>query len=127
MPDFAAFNGNFQFGSKFAAKLTPRGLWRVTTECTMLFARSGFWKSNMATRTIEISDDVFEVAKRAAAIDKVDVTTLLESLVRSRAEYLEALSDLSSHMPRFSLDHYEMQRDPGENDEEYEDRKSLFR
>ena len=33
----------------------------------------------------------------------------------------------SSHMPRFSLDHYEMQRDPGETDEEYEDRKSLFR
>lgn len=81
----------------------------------------------MATRTIEISDDVFEVATRAAAIDKVDVKTLLESLVRSRAEYLEALTDLSSHMPRFSLDHYEMQRDPGETDEEYEDRKSLFR
>jgi hypothetical protein len=40
----------------------------------------------MATRTVEISDDVFEVAKRAAAIDKVDVTTLLESLIRSRAE-----------------------------------------
>jgi hypothetical protein len=81
----------------------------------------------MATRTVEISDDVFEVAKRAAAIDKVDVTTLLESLVRSRAEYLDALGDLSSHMPRFNLDHYEMQRDPGETDEEYEDRKSLFR
>lgn len=55
------------------------------------------------------------------------MTTLLESLVRSRAEYLETISDLSSHMPRFSLDHYEMQRDPGETDEEYEDRKSLFR
>jgi hypothetical protein len=52
---------------------------------------------------------------------------LLESLIRSRAEYLDALADLSSHMPRFSLDHYEMQRDPAETDEEYEDRKSLFR
>lgn len=81
----------------------------------------------MATRTVEISAEVFEVATRAAAIDKVDVTTLLESLVRSRAEYLEALGDLSTHLPRFSLDHYEMQRDPGETDEEYEDRKSLFR
>jgi hypothetical protein len=81
----------------------------------------------MATRTVEISDDVFEVAKRAAAIDKIDVTTLLESLVRSRAEYLEALGDLSSHMPRFSLGHYEMQRDPDETDQEYEGRKSLFR
>jgi hypothetical protein len=78
----------------------------------------------MATRTVEISAEVFEVAKRAAAIDKVDVTTLL---VRSRAECLEALDDLSTHLPRFSLDHYEMQRDPGETDEEYEDRKSLFR
>jgi hypothetical protein len=64
----------------------------------------------MATRTVEISDDVFEVAKRAAAIDKVDVTTLLESLIRSRAEYLDALGDLSPG-------HYEMQRDPGETDE----------
>lgn len=81
----------------------------------------------MATRTVEISEDVFEVAKRAAAIDKVDVTTLLESLVRSRVEYLDALGDLSSRMPRFSLDHYEMQRNPDETDEEYEDRKSLFR
>lgn len=81
----------------------------------------------MATPTVEISDDVFEVAKRAAAIDKVDVTTLLESLVRSRAGYLDALGDLSSRMPRFSLDRYEMQRYPGETDEEYEDRKSLFR
>ena len=90
-------------------------------------AKLRFLEANMATRTVEISAEVFEVAKRAAAVDKVDVTTLLESLVRRRAEYLEALADVSSHLPRFSLDHYEMQRDPGETDEEYEDRKSLFR
>jgi hypothetical protein len=79
------------------------------------------------TRTVEISADSFEVAKRAAALDKVDITTLLESLIRGRAEYLEAFSDLSAHMPRFSLDTYDLQRDPGETDAEYEERKSLFR
>lgn len=79
------------------------------------------------TRTVEISEDAFEIAKRTAAIDDVDVATLLENLVRSRADYLETLSDVASHMPRFSLDDYEMQRDPGETDEEYERRKSLFR
>jgi hypothetical protein len=79
------------------------------------------------TRTVEISADIFEVARRTAALDKVDVATLVESLVRRHAEYVETLEELAAHMPRFSLDHYEMQRDPGETDEEYEARKSLFR
>jgi hypothetical protein len=79
------------------------------------------------TRTVEISADVFEVALRTAALDKVDVATLLESLVKRHAEYIETLEELSGHLPRFSLDHYEMQRDPGETDQEYEARKSLFR
>lgn len=79
------------------------------------------------TRTVEISEDAFEIAKRTAALDEVDVTTLLGSLVRSRADYLETLSDVASHMPRFSLDHYEMQRDPDETDEQFEERKNLFR
>lgn len=43
-------------------------------------------QAKMATRTVEISEDVFQVAKRAAAIDRVDVKTLLESVVRSRVE-----------------------------------------
>ena len=44
----------------------------------------------MSTDTIavEISADVFEVARRAAALDKVDVATLVESLVRRHAEFL---------------------------------------
>jgi hypothetical protein len=79
------------------------------------------------TRTVEISADSFEVARRTASLDKVDITTLLESLIRSRAAYLEALSDLSAHTPRFSLDNFELQRDAGETDAEYEERKSLFR
>jgi hypothetical protein len=79
------------------------------------------------TRTVEISADIFEVAQRTAALDKVDVATLLESLVRRHAEYIETLEELGAHMPRFSLDHYEMLRAPGESDQEYEARKSLFR
>lgn len=79
------------------------------------------------TRTVEISADVFEVARRTAALDKVDVPTLLESLVKRHAEYIETLEALAPEMPRFSLDHYELQRDPGETDEEYEAREGLFR
>jgi hypothetical protein len=79
------------------------------------------------TRIVEISADIFEVARRTAALDKVDVATLLESLVKRHAEYIETLEELTAHMPRFSLDRYEMHRDPGESEEEYEARKSLFR
>ena len=43
------------------------------------------------------------------------------------AESIETLDDFSRLMPRFSLDHYELQRDPGETDEQYKARKSLFR
>jgi hypothetical protein len=79
------------------------------------------------TRTIEINADLFEVARRTAALDRVDVATLLESLIRRHCEYVETLEGLAGHAPQFSLGHYEMQRDPGETDEEYEARKSLFR
>jgi len=80
-----------------------------------------------ATKTVEISADVFEVARRTAALDKVDVATLVESLVRRHAEYIETLDKLAPTMPRFSLDHYEMQRDPGESDTDYQARLELFR
>jgi hypothetical protein len=79
------------------------------------------------TRTVEISADIFEVARRTASLDNVDVSTLLESLVRRHAEDIDAFDDLSSGMPRFSLKHYKPQRDPGETDEEFEARVSLFR
>ena len=78
------------------------------------------------TRTVEINADIFEVARRTAAIDKVDVATLLEDLVRRHAEYIDALGEPLSGMPRFSLERYELTRDPGETDAEYEARKSLF-
>ena len=76
---------------------------------------------------VEIPSDVFEVARRTAARDNVDVTTLLSDLVMRRAEYIDALSGDETGMPAFSLEDYEMQRDPGESDEDYENRLSLFR
>jgi hypothetical protein len=79
------------------------------------------------TVTVAISADVFEVARRTAALDNVDVTTLVESLVRRHAEYVEAVGELTLDIPRFSLAHYEMQRDPGETDDEFEVRLKLFR
>jgi hypothetical protein len=83
----------------------------------------------MSTNTIpvEISADVFEVARRTAALDGVDVATLVESLVRRHAEYVETLDELAPSTVRFSLDQYQMQRDPDETDEEFEARLNLFR
>ncbi len=83
----------------------------------------------MAARSVavELPCDVFEVAKRTAAHANVDVTTLLIDLVKRRAEYVEALSGADPDMSSFSLDEYELQRDPGEGNEDYEERLSLFR
>ncbi len=80
-----------------------------------------------STKTVEIDAKVFELAQRTAALDKVDVSTLVENLVRRHAEYVETLEGIGSDMPRFSLARYEMQRDPGETDKEYEARLNLFR
>lgn len=79
------------------------------------------------TKSIEINEDIFEIARRTAALDQVDVPTLVESLLRRYAEYVETLKEIASDMPRFSLADYELQRDPGEADEEYNARLNLFR
>ncbi|WP_156917702.1 hypothetical protein [Salinarimonas rosea] len=76
---------------------------------------------------IELPSDVVEVARRTAARDNLDVETLLTDLVRRHAEYIDALSDGEPSTQRFSLDRYELQRDPGESDEDFEERLSLFR
>lgn len=81
----------------------------------------------MGMRKVEISDDVFETAERTAAMDNIDVNTFLEGLVRRHAEYVDALEGMANGSLRFSLDDYEMQRDPGENDQDYELRLQLFR
>ena len=81
----------------------------------------------MATHTVEISDNAFEAAKRTAAADNVDVKTLVEGLVLRHAEYVQNLNEAAAETsPRFSLDDYVMQRDPGESDTEYETRLGLF-
>ena len=79
------------------------------------------------TKTIEIDAETFEIARRMAALDKVDIPTLVESLVRRHAEYVETLKEVASDMPRFSLADYELQRDPGETNDEYNARLNLFR
>jgi hypothetical protein len=76
--------------------------------------------------TVAISDDAYAAAQRIAEIDHVSVGVLIESLVKRHAEYIDSLNAVSE-MPRFSLDEYEMQRDPGETDEHYEARLDLFR
>jgi hypothetical protein len=70
--------------------------------------------------TIEVNADFFEVAQRTAALNKVDVPTLVESLARRHAEYFETLEEIASDMPRFSLANYELQRDPGEATAQFE-------
>lgn len=76
--------------------------------------------------TVEISADILAEAERMAAMDNISVGTLIESLVKRQAEYINAL-DASASMPTFSVDAYEMVRDPGETDEDFEQRRSLFR
>ncbi|MGU3588492.1 hypothetical protein ACLBYF_05115 [Methylobacterium brachiatum] len=79
------------------------------------------------TVQLEINADVYEAARRVAKLDNVDVSTLVEDLVRRHSEYVATLGDLDPAMPAFDLDHYEMQRDPDETDADYETRLSLFR
>ena len=81
----------------------------------------------MGTRQIEISEDVFETARRTAALDNIDVTTFLEGLVRRHAGYVATLDEMANGSRRFSLHNYEMQRDPDESDEDYKQRLQLFR
>jgi hypothetical protein len=80
----------------------------------------------MGTRKIEIRDDVFETAQRMAVMDNIDVNTFLEGLVRRHAEYVATLEDMASGSRGFSLNNYEMRRDPNENDEDYQQRLRLF-
>jgi hypothetical protein len=75
--------------------------------------------------TLEISEDVLAEAERMAAMDDVPVSVLIESLVRRHAEYVDALGAFSG-MPKFSLSDYKMVRDPGETEEAYQQRLSLF-
>jgi len=61
-----------------------------------------------------------------AAMDHVSVGVLIKSLVKRHPEYIDSLNAFSE-TPRFSLDQYQMQRDPGETGEEYQGRVDLFK
>lgn len=76
---------------------------------------------------VALKDDVYETAWRMAAVDHVDVSTLVEDLVRRHAGYVAAFEEADAGMPSFHLDDYEMQRDPGENDAAYSSRQNLFK
>ncbi|WP_372425034.1 hypothetical protein [Salinarimonas chemoclinalis] len=76
---------------------------------------------------IELPSEVFELARRMAARDGLDVVALLTELVTRHAEYVDTLSDVESPRWQPSPDRYELQRDPGEGGEDFEERLSLFR
>jgi hypothetical protein len=76
--------------------------------------------------TIEISDEAYEAAKRTAALDSIDVPTLVESLVHRHAQYISLFQEASPEMPPFNLEQYEMDRVPGEAEEDYQDRLRMF-
>jgi hypothetical protein len=76
--------------------------------------------------TIEISDDIYEAARRTAALDSIDVKTLIEGLVRRHVEYIDLFQESSPEMLPFSLEHYEMDHVPGEAEEDYQDRLRMF-
>ncbi len=42
------------------------------------------------TRTVEINVQVFDLVCRGAALDRVDLTTYLESIVMRHAEYIKS-------------------------------------
>lgn len=75
--------------------------------------------SSKPMHTIEISDEAYEAAKRTAALDSIDVPTLVESLVHRHAEYIRVFQEVPPAMRPFSLEHYEMDRVPGESEEDY--------
>src|SRR5699024_8342387 len=77
------------------------------------------------SRTITISSETYSAAQRVADLDHVSIDILIDSLLKRHIEYINQMKNFSD-MPRFSLDDYEMQRDPDETDEEYRTRLELF-
>jgi hypothetical protein len=49
--------------------------------------------------TIEIGDDIYEAARRTAALDSIDVKTVIEGLVRRHVEYIDLFQESSPEMP----------------------------
>ncbi len=77
-----------------------------------------------ARMKIDISVEAYAAAKQVAEKDRVPVDALIESLVNRHVADIAAM-EAYADMPRFSLDSYEMIRDPGETEEDYQARLSL--
>ena len=79
----------------------------------------------MADVTVHLDDELYSKASRLADLDKVSVEDLVENALRRHLDYVDVVDDFS-HMAPFSLENYELQRDPDENDEDFAFRRSLF-
>lgn len=80
----------------------------------------------MTVLALQIDDEFLARAKKVADLDQLSIEQLAISALRHHVEYISAVDEIA-HMPPFSLDDYEMQRDPDELDAEYEFRLNLFR
>ncbi|MFG3593079.1 hypothetical protein [Bradyrhizobium sp. RDI18] len=60
---------------------------------------------------IEMSDEIFAIAERLAGMDRIDVPTLVESLVRRHAEYIDMFMDMAE-AGRKPLTHAERNNPP---------------
>jgi hypothetical protein len=79
----------------------------------------------MADISVHLKDDLYDKVSRVARMDNVSVEVLFEEVLRRHVEYVETVEDFSA-MPALTLENYELQRDPDENDEDYSFRRSLF-
>jgi hypothetical protein len=79
----------------------------------------------MADVTVHLDDELYSKASRLANLDKVSVEDLVENALRRHLDYVDVVDDFSRMAP-FSLENYELQRDPDENDEDFAFRRSLF-
>ena len=73
--------------------------------------------------SINLDRSTYSAAKDMAEREHMTVEALFESLVRDRAEYVETFDRVDG----FNLSDWEMDRNPGESDEQYEARLALFR
>jgi len=79
----------------------------------------------MTTITLDLDDELHDRASRVAKLDDVSLAELVKSVMRRHIDYIETVEDFSK-MPPLTLENYDLERDPGESDENYLFRRSLF-
>ena len=79
----------------------------------------------MADITVHLDDELYGKASRLADLDHVTVEDIVQGALRRHLDYMDVVEDFSK-MPPFSLENYELQRDPDESDDDYAFRRSLF-